>query len=246
MGKKIAIQAQLWDNANLENDFTPIFNEILEAGYDGVECRFTVMKQKSKLKDYLKDHSLTLLGLHAHPSVFIENGELKNEFYSLLHDMKEFHIPFLLVSGHPTPTQEAQLSLVKSLSILADECQKNNIQLVYHNHDFEFANGYELFDRIIDNQNIGIALDIGWLYRANYPLDEFISKYTNQIKYFHIKDTTKKEWKELGTGTVDIVKAIATIESIAMEWWTVEQDDSVLPPFESANKSREFLTKLGY
>nr|WP_186324849.1 hypothetical protein [Paenibacillus bovis] len=45
MGKKIAIQAQLWDNANLENDFTPIFNEILEAGYDGVECRFTVMKQ---------------------------------------------------------------------------------------------------------------------------------------------------------------------------------------------------------
>jgi sugar phosphate isomerase/epimerase len=235
--KKIAIQTQLWGNDKLEVDFQPIFDEVIEAGYDGVECRFTVFKQKDKLKSYLQNHSLTIIGVHIGVRLLFEEGELKRDLFDLIRDMKEFGIKNLLISG----------GKMEQIFRLADECAKENIQLLYHNHAFEFDEEYRLFDEIANYPGVSLALDIGWLYRAGYQLEDFLDRYGKHIKYFHIKDTTKQDqWKELGNGDLPMNEIIKRIGQLPMDWWTVEQDDTELTPFESAAISRKYLTNQGY
>lgn len=236
--KKIAIQTQLWGNDKLEVDFQPIFDEVIKAGYDGVECRFTVFKQKEKLKSYLQNHPLTIVGVHTGARLLFEEGELKEDFFELIGNMKEFGIKNLLISGGKIKLEQ--------IFKLADECVKENIQLLYHNHAFEFDEEYRLFDEIANYPGISLALDIGWLYRAGYRLEDFLDRYGEQIKYFHIKDTTKQEqWKELGNGDLPMDEIIEKIKQIPMDCWTVEQDDTELTPFESARISREYLSNHG-
>lgn len=237
--RKIAIQTQLWGNDNLEKDFEPIFNEVLQAGYDGVECRFTVLNQRDRLESYLESRALTIVGVHASLGVFLDEGRPNDKFFELVQDMKRLNVRRLLLSG-------GKFAEYEPIYALADECARHHIELLYHNHAYEFEHGYRMFDEIVKHPGVGLALDIGWLYRAGVGLEPFLNRYGERIRYFHIKDTTRDQWKELGTGDAGMREAIRLIERIPMEWWTVEQDDSTLPALESATISRTFLSELGY
>ncbi|GGD61597.1 sugar phosphate isomerase [Paenibacillus nasutitermitis] len=237
--KKIAIQTQLWGNSNLEQDFQPIFDEARNAGYEGAECRFTVLKQKERLKLYLTEHSFTLVGVHASPEAFFDHGIPKPELDSILADMQDLNVMRLLISG-------GNLANLQDIMILADRCRAVGIELLYHNHAYEFEPGYQIFDELLKHPGVAIALDIGWLYRAGHKLEDFLDRYGERIRYFHIKDTTPDQWRELGTGDLDMKAVIKLIEQIPMDWWTVEQDNSELKAFESAAQSRKFLAQSDY
>lgn len=242
---KLAVQTQLWGNHNLEKDFQSIFEEVIKAGYDGVECRYTVLKQKEQLKAFLADHSLSILGVHSSPEQFYTN-DISEKFTDLLQDLKDFKIKHLLFSPAKRETFDEQKKWLEIISKMADRCNDAGVELSYHNHAFEFENyGYDLFDEIEKHSNIGIALDIGWLYRAKFDLEEMVNKYHKKINYLHVKDTTNTEWRELGTGDVDIKKAVQILNSLNLEWWTIEQDTSELDPLKSATMSRDFLKTIG-
>jgi sugar phosphate isomerase/epimerase len=242
--KKIAVQTQLWGNANLDQDFVPIYDEVIKAGYDGVESRFTIMNQKEKLRRYLDEKPLQIFALHTTPGAFYNQG-IKAEFDELLKDMKQFDMTHLLLSPAKLENMKEQRELLDIIEQMGVKCADMGIQLSYHNHAWEFERyGYELFDAITEYKHIGIALDIGWLYRSGYDLNKTIERYRRQIKYLHIKDTTKEQWKELGTGDANIKEAVGLLATLGLDLWTIEQDNSELPPLESAKLSREFLSKL--
>ena len=243
--KQIAIQTQLWGNNNLDQDFFPIFNEVLESGYDGVESRFTIMKQKEKLHRYLGEQAIKMCALHANPAYFYNNG-IKAEFDELLQDLKPFKTKHLLFSPAKRETMQEQRQWLTIISQMGERCAEQGIQLSYHNHAWEFERyGYELFDALAEYEHIGIALDIGWLYRSGYDLRETVERYNEKIRYVHVKDTTKDQWKELGTGDVNISEAVSLLDTLELDLWTIEQDDSELPALESAKISRRYLEKLG-
>ncbi|TDF98058.1 sugar phosphate isomerase/epimerase family protein [Paenibacillus piri] len=242
--KRIAVQTQLWGNANLDQDFVPIYDQAMEAGYDGVESRFTVMKQKEKLRKYLDEKPLRIFALHTSPETFYNQG-IKAEFGELLQDMKQFDIGHLLFSPAKRESMKEQREWLHIIEQMGERCAEQGIQLSYHNHAWEFERyGYELFDAIAEHEHIGIALDIGWLYRSGYDLNKTVERYQRQIKYLHIKDTTKENWRELGTGDVGIGEAVKLLDTLGLDLWTIEQDTSELPPLTSARISRDYLSKL--
>jgi len=244
--KKIAIQTQLWGNGNLEQNFKPIFDEVIQAGYDGVECRFAVLRQKEELKRYLKDRALKIHALHTSPDTFNSENGIKEEFRELLSDMAEFGITNLLISPSRKSSFDEQVASLDAAARMAEICRRVGVQLHYHNHDFEFEHGFRLYDEIVKVPHLGIALDIGWLYRARVPLAEFMERYRSSITYYHVKDTTFEEWRELGTGDVNMKEAVRLLESVPMEWWTIEQDNSRLAALQSAQASRSFLRTIVY
>lgn len=244
--KQIAIQTQLWGNDKLDQDFIPIFDQVRESGYDGVESRFTIMRQKEKLHRYLEENPFRIYALHTTPGTFYDGG-IKVEFGELLQDMKQFEMKHLLFSPAKLESMEEQRQWLEIISQMGEQCFEKGIQLSYHNHAWEFERyGYELFDAIAEYEHIGMALDIGWLYRSGYDLNQTVERYKQQIRYLHIKDTTKDQWKELGTGDVNISEAVRLLETLGLDLWTIEQDNSELSPLESAKMSRRYLTKLGY
>jgi sugar phosphate isomerase/epimerase len=233
----------LWGNANLGVDFTAIFDDVLKAGYDGVECNVVVMSQKDKLQRYLAEHPLKVFALHSGLPTYYD-GEIKPEYNELLADMSRFGIGHLLFSPGRRTTMEDERKLLAIVDQLGDRAADRGIRLLYHNHGWEFERfGYDLYDVLSEFKHIGIALDTGWLHKAGYPLKETVDRYRGQIEYIHLKDTTADEWKELGSGEANVAETIRILDTLGLGIWTIEQDNSVLPPLESATISLNFLRK---
>jgi sugar phosphate isomerase/epimerase len=243
MSRKIVIQTQLWGNANLGVDFVPIFDDVLKAGYDGVESNVVVMSQKDKLHRYLAENPLKVFALHSGLPPYYD-GEIKPEYNVLLADMSRFGIGHLLFSPGRRTTMEDEHKLLAIVDRLGDRAADRGIRLLYHNHGWEFERfGYDLFDAVTEFKHIGLALDTGWLYRAGYPLKQTVDRYRGQIEYIHLKDTTADEWKELGSGDANVAETIRELNTPELKIWTVEQDNSQLPPLESATISLNYLKK---
>lgn len=242
MERKVAIQTQLWGNANLETDFASIYDDVIRAGYDGVESRFTILKQKEKLQRYLSEKPLTIFAVHTNSKLLVEDGKINPEHAELLDDMNGFGIRSLLFSPQKYETMEEERVFLKAMDQVGERCADIGIGLYFHNHAWEFEKyGYDLFDAVLDFKHIGIALDTGWLYRAGYPLEATIERYRERIGYVHLKDTTKTQWMELGTGDADAVKTIQLLDTLGLDVWTIEQDNSKLPPLESATISLNYF-----
>ena len=82
--------------------------------------------------------------------------------------------------------------------------KENGIQLMYHNHDFEF-NKYEdkfLLDWIFETlpeEYMQPEIDTCWVHYAGYDPSAYLMKYAGRIKVVHLKDFV---CKNLGDGPV--------------------------------------------
>ncbi|RXT03754.1 sugar phosphate isomerase/epimerase [Ammoniphilus sp. CFH 90114] len=237
---KIAIQTRMWGIDRIETEFEQILDEVLQAGYHGVECRSTLLNQEEKVKAYLEGKSLKIVALHILADAFH-----KEDLESLLQKMNDLQIPTILVTLLKKASLQEYQQWLKEIGDLADRCAGRNIQLCYHNHDWEFEHGYQLFDEMVKHPNIRLAIDLAWVFRARYDYKEVIHRYRDSIRYVHLKDTTHDQWKELGHGDMDLASAITELKSLDLEWWTVEQDDTDKLPLESAKISRQYLKRLG-
>ncbi len=62
-----------------------------------------------------------------------------------------------------------------------------------------------------------------------------------RVGYFHLKDTTESDWKELGAGQVDLDALMPVVLDRTPEWVVVEQDVTGGPAVDSARMSRRYL-----
>lgn len=241
---KIAIQTRMWGVERIESEFELIFDEVLRAGYHGVECRYTLVNNEEKLSTYLQSNNLAIIALHILAESFHPDHP-EEDLDTLLDKMNRLGIKKLLVTLLRKDSLEEYLNWLKVISHIANKCAEKNIQLCYHNHDWEFDHGYQLFDEMLKNRNINLAIDMAWVFRANYDCKEVINRFRERITYVHIKDTANSQWKELGNGDMNLPALIDQLKTLHLEWWTVEQDDTDRQPLESAVISREFLRGMG-
>ncbi|MGG3562974.1 sugar phosphate isomerase/epimerase [Neobacillus rhizosphaerae] len=242
---KLAIQTRMWGVERIETDFPLIFNDVLEAGYYGVECRFNLVNDEEKLNTYLQQNpNLKIVALHILAESFHPDRP-EEDLNALLDRMNRFGIQRLIVTLLKKDSLEEYLEWMEAISAMAKSCANKKIQLLYHNHDWEFDYGYQLFDVINKDPNMQLAADFAWIFRANYSFKEFIDRYRETIKYVHVKDTANGQWKELGNGDMDLVSLLDELKKLHLEWWTVEQDETDKVPLESAIISRKFLQNLG-
>ncbi len=145
-------------------------------------------------------------------------------------------------------------NLAEILDQLGEKANAAGLQLLYHNHDFEFkkdADGIVPIDYLLENCNaewVNFQMDLFWVTKAGADPLAYFEKYPGRFKMWHVKDMDAEgKFAPVGTGTIDFSKIWAKKEQSGMEYYLVEQDMTFdLEPLEAIKVSHEGLKKFGF
>ena len=253
-------------------DLRGTLEKIKEMGYDGVEFAGLYGYAPEDIKTMCDE--IGLIPISAHVPYLDMTGAPKGILskYATI-GCKYVAVPYLTPDYRPgTPCFDEVIENVKMLGKVAKEM---GIQLLYHNHDFEFVklDGKYALDILYDEvpaELLQTELDTCWVNVGGEVPADYITKYSGRAPIVHLKDfygeknenmyeligikseAPKRpgnfELRPLGCGVQDFPAIIKAAENAGAEWVVVEQDNPSmgLTPMESIAKSREYLRTLGY
>ncbi len=250
---KLACQTITWgDNQN--EDFAKVFREIKAAGFEGVEIgwRRLANTTAAELKKLLKEAELELVGVHMGGNLK-DAGQAKGEWGALdaaIKYLNEAGAELLMFSGLRYSNDKQLNADVAVLMEASERCASQGVNFLYHNHDWEFKNGREAFDALLES-SIKFCPDLGWIYKAGESIPVVLDEIKGRIGAVHFKDfknqsQEKDEWLNpvvLGTGKASLTdgaKWMLENENIPL-WWIAEQDFADIPAGEAARQNAAFL-----
>jgi len=145
--------------------------------------------------------------------------------------------------------------LTEFMNSLGLKCKEAGLELLYHNHDFEYKedeNGIvpiEYFMENTDPELVNFQIDLYWVVKAGADPIEYMEKYPGRYKIWHVKDMDDQgRFAPVGTGTIDFAKILEKKDVSGMEYYIVEQDRTFddMTPQEAIKISHEGLKKFGF
>lgn len=228
-----------------EQDFAGTMRKVKEMGYDGVELAGTYGMTAVEAKKILDEVGLELVSAHVGLEL-IEDDAVLEDFAST--GMKYIAIPWLI---GPKNEEELKATIVR-IRKAGERCKAKGMQLLYHNHDFEFEkiNGEYILDTYyseISADLLQTELDVCWVNVGGEKPAAYIRKYAGRAPVVHLKDfagqktenmygliggaekkedaSSKFEFRPVGYGLQDIPSIVAAAEEAGSQWFVVEQDD---------------------
>ena len=197
---KVALQLYSVRDA-MEKDMAGTLKAVKEMGYDYVEFAGYFDHTAEEVKAMLDDNGLECISVHQAPGLFLEEGQKAVDYLKTI-GAKYCAIPWYEPSKLAGSAVWADT--VADFIKVGELLKANDIQLMYHNHDFEF-NKYQdkfLLDWIYETIPADIVqpqIDTCWVHYAGYDPAEYLLKYSGRISVVHLKDFV---CKNLGTGPV--------------------------------------------
>ena len=144
--------------------------------------------------------------------------------------------------------------MINFLNTVGKKCSDAGLQLLYHNHDFEFKeneNGIvpiEYFLENTDTKYVNFQMDLFWVTKAGASPIEYFEKYPGRFKLWHVKDMSKDgKFAPVGEGTIDFSKIWEKRELSGMKYYMVEQDQTFHhTPLEAIKISHDGLKTFGF
>ena len=244
---------------------------LAEIGYDGVEFAGFYGHTAEEIQALLTKHGLLAISSH------VPVQQIMEDMFGVISAHQKIGcryiaIPFLEEQQRPGgPGFASTIALIAKFGKL---CKAAGIQLLYHNHDFEFITlsgqyGLDFLYDAVDAEYLQTEIDVCWVKYFGEDPSAYIRKYTGRCPIVHLKDfigeksdtpvfellgkasqTNPEEmsfcFKAFGHGCQDAEGVVrAGIESGA-EWFVIEQDISTpYTPMETARMSMDTLKKVG-
>ena len=145
--------------------------------------------------------------------------------------------------------------LTEFMNALRKKCKKAGLELLYHNHDFEYKKDssgivpIEYFMENTDPAYVNFQVDLYWVVKAGADPIAYMEKYPGRYKVWHIKDMDDQgRFAPVGTGSIDFAKILEKKEVSGMQYYIVEQDQTFdgMKPLEAIKISHEGLKKFGF
>ncbi len=145
--------------------------------------------------------------------------------------------------------------LADILNTLGKKCNAAGLQLLYHNHDFEFkkdAEGNVILDYLLENLDpelVNFQMDLYWATKAGVDPIAYFEKYPGRFKSWHVKDMDEQgRFSPVGEGTIDFAHILTKKELSGMEYYFVEQDRTFdgRQPEEAIAISHKAIKELGF
>ncbi|GAB3038131.1 sugar phosphate isomerase/epimerase family protein [Spirosoma pulveris] len=253
--KKVGLQLYTLRN-ELSKDPEGTLKKVAEIGYKEVETfgyangKF-LGKTPGEFKSFLSG-----LGLSTPSGHYMPNNLKKD--WSMVVDhaaeagQKYMMCAFLFPQDRKTVDDYKKLGELFNQS--GEVCRKAGIQFGYHNHDFEFQplDGqlpYDLLLKETDPRLVKMELDLYWATHAGIDPLELFKKNPGRFPLVHLKDmakTQKREFAEIGTGTLDFQRILDARKLAGIEHYFVEQDavtkgtplEAIAISFQNAQKLR--------
>lgn len=269
---KLPIAVQLYSvRDEMEKDFCGTVKKIKDMGYEGVEFAGLFGKSGTEVKAICDEIGITPVSAHVPYYDMLDNPEAVLKDYR---DMgcKYVAVPYL--TEECRPGTEGWTSTVEGIRKIAEAAEKMGIQLLYHNHDFEFIkiDGKYALDILYDTipaDLLKTEIDTCWVNVGGENPAEYIEKYSGRAPVVHLKDfhgskgngplykligiddeteavESTFEFRPVGYGVQDWKKIVAAAEKAGAEWVVVEQDSPSMEksPLECVQMSINYLKNM--
>ena len=241
-----------------------VLKKVAEMGYAYIEAAgyqdgLYYGMSPANFKSFLD--SIGLKGVSTHQSaITLDNAD------QMIADAKSAGFKYLVVPippmGHfkyDTETQTMGMSeeveeVTRIINIIGEKAHSAGIELLYHNHDFEFkpnAAGIVPMDYFIENTNpehVNFQMDLFWVTHAGADPLAYFEKAPGRFKAWHIKDMDAEgKFAPVGQGSIDFSRILTQKEMAGLEYYFVEQDNTFeRAPLDAVALSREGLAKHGF
>lgn len=172
---------------------------------------------------------------------------LKENMQQLVDDAAAGGLDYLVCANIPVFTEADVDDAVNILTQTGEACNKAGLQLIYHNHDWEFnqigdTTPYEVFLSQIPADLMKMELDLAWVTKAEVDPVELFEKHPGRFPLWHVKDIAEDmlTLKPVGQGTVDFKRIFEHAETAGLKYPYVEHDRPD-DAFASLQSSIEYL-----
>lgn len=192
--KKIPVAVQLYSVRDaLEKDFFGVLKQVKEMGYEGVEFAGFYGHPAAEVKAFLTKIGLKAVSSHTPLDAFLENTAAVLQYH------KELGCPFIVIpwlDEQRRPGTELWNQVVTQIRTIGQACQAAGIQLLYHNHDFEFTklNGQYALDLLyeaVPAPLLATEIDTCWVKVSGVDPAAYLRKYSGRSPVVHLKDFIK-------------------------------------------------------
>ncbi len=271
--KKALIGYQIYSaREEAEKDLKGVLKAVKEMGYDGVEFAGMYDYTAEEIRDALAE--VGLVGISAH----VPQAVIEQDMFKTISDYKTIGVKYIAVPYTDDKCRPGGEDFARTLAVMykfGRLCREAGIQLLYHNHDFEFIKisgiyGLDFIYQAIDADTLKTEIDTCWVKYAGENPADYVRKYAGRCPVVHLKDYVGVkggknpyaligmeddsadpseiafEFRPVGHGSQDVPAIVeAGLESGA-EWFIVEQDLSVgRPPLEACKMSIDYLKSIG-
>ena len=250
-----------------EADLRGTLEKIKEMGYDGVEFAGLYGNDPKTVRALCREIGLTPISAHVPYLTMMEDPEKVLSDYAAI-GVSFVAVPYL--TPEYRPGTENWPSVVKNIRMLGQVAKELGIQLVYHNHDFEFTKfgGKYALDELYDSVPADLLkteLDVCWVKVGGEDPAAYLRKYSGRAPILHLKDffgeksdnmyeligiegkaparPANFEFRPVGKGLQDFPGILAAAGECGTKWVVVEQDQPSmsLTPLECARESIHYL-----
>ena len=194
--KKFKVGLQLYSvRDQMEKDMEGTLKAVKEMGYDYVEFAGYFGKSAEEIRALLDKYSLTCISVHQGLDFYEEGGQSAAEYIKTL-GAKYSAIPWYQaekLAGSPE-WEETKAIFNRCGELL----KKNGIQMLYHNHDFEFVkvDGKYKHDYLMEEISRDLLkpeFDTCWVRYAGEDPCKYLDLYAGDVEVLHLKDFTCKK-----------------------------------------------------
>ncbi len=249
---KLPIAIQLYSvRDDMEKDFVGTIKKVKELGYEGIEFAGLFGKTGVEVKAICDEIGIIPVSAHVPYFDMLENPE------AVLQDYKDMGCKYVAVpylTEECRPGTDGWTSTVEGIRKIGEAAKKMGIQLLYHNHDFEFLNidgeyALDILYNTIPADLLATEVDTCWVNVGGENPAEYVLKYTGRAPIVHLKDFDGSkgngplykligieeeeaapqentfEFRPVGFGKQDFPAILEASEKAGAEWVVVEQDN---------------------
>lgn len=179
---------------DLEKDFYGTLKKISDMGYTGVEFYGEYYgKTPVEVKAICTELGLIPFSNHVPFQQMMDDIDKVIEENTIL-GVQYIVFPYMDAESRPGVDPERFKETVRKIGEVGQKVRQAGFQLLYHNHDFEFAllpdgtTGHDYIFSSNSPENVQMELDACWSDYAGYPPTEIIKKYANRVPIVHFKN----------------------------------------------------------
>lgn len=241
-------------------DLRGTLEKIKAMGYDGVEFAGLYGHDPAIIADWCRELGLTPISAH------VGIGLLKDDPRGTVAQYATIGCPYIAIphlGEDLRPGSAGWLNTVEDIKMIAAECRAQGIQLLYHNHDFEFIRleegeyGLDQLYRLIPA--VETQIDTCWVKAASEDPAAYVRKYSGRAPIVHLKDFVGRRgapkdsedafaFRPVGYGKQDFPAILAAAKDAGASWVVVEQDHATMgkTPMESIEMSINYLRSFAW
>ena len=227
-----------------EQDFAGAIRRVKELGYDGVEFAGLYGKSAEEAADIVKSAGLQPISAHVPFDDMVADPQRVLSDYAKI-GCRYVAIPYLTQEYHPG--KPGFQTVMKQAVRLGEIAASLGMQLLYHNHDFEFQKvdgeyALDMLYRAVPADLLATELDTCWVNVGGENPADYIRKYAGRAP----RESSAFEFRPIGQGVQDIPAIVEASREAGAVWLVVEQDEPSAgkTPMQCAKESIKYLRSL--